>query len=51
MRIRAVVTGAAGRMGRQVLAALSREPDVEVVGGVDIREQKVPVDPDRGERM
>ncbi|MEW5865526.1 MAG: 4-hydroxy-tetrahydrodipicolinate reductase [Bacillota bacterium] len=49
--IRTIVTGAAGRMGRQVLAALSREPDVELVGGVDIREQKVLVDPDRGDRV
>lgn len=51
MRIRAIVAGAVGRMGRQVLAALSREPDVELVGGVDIREQKVLVDPDRGDQV
>lgn len=49
--IRAIVTGAAGRMGRQVLAALSREPGVELVGGVDIRGQKIIVDPDRGDQV
>jgi 4-hydroxy-tetrahydrodipicolinate reductase len=35
--IRVVVHGAAGRMGREVLAALSREKDMEPVGGVDIK--------------
>lgn len=47
MKIRAIVTGAAGRMGRQVVAALSRESDVELVGGVDMREHRLLVDPDR----
>ncbi len=48
-KIRAIVTGAAGRMGRQVLAALSREPDIEVVGGVDIRDQSLLIDPERSD--
>ncbi|MCE2464410.1 MAG: 4-hydroxy-tetrahydrodipicolinate reductase, partial [Dehalococcoidia bacterium] len=34
---RVVVNGAAGRMGREVIAALCREPDMEPVGGVDIK--------------
>ncbi|MDK2931522.1 MAG: 4-hydroxy-tetrahydrodipicolinate reductase [Bacillota bacterium] len=46
-RIRVVVAGAAGRMGRQVLAAVSREPDMELVGGVDVREGRVPIDAER----
>ncbi len=48
-RIRVIVAGAAGRMGRQVVAAVSREPDMALVGGVDVREQRVPVDPERGD--
>lgn len=46
-RIRVVVAGAAGRMGRQVLAAVSSEPDMELVGGVDVREGRVPIDAER----
>ncbi len=49
-KIRAAVSGAAGRMGRQVLAALSREQDIELVGGVDVRGQTLLVDPDRSDR-
>jgi 4-hydroxy-tetrahydrodipicolinate reductase len=33
--IRVVVAGALGRMGREVSAALHRDPEIEVVGGVD----------------
>ncbi|MGO0123143.1 4-hydroxy-tetrahydrodipicolinate reductase [Desulfothermobacter acidiphilus] len=33
--IRVVVTGAAGRMGREVVKAVSRTPGMEVVGAVD----------------
>ncbi|MGE5586957.1 MAG: 4-hydroxy-tetrahydrodipicolinate reductase [Clostridia bacterium] len=46
-RIRVVVAGAAGRMGRQVVAAVSRQPDMELLGGVDVKEGKVPIDPER----
>lgn len=34
-RIRIIVHGAMGRMGREVVASMSREPDMEVVGGAD----------------
>ena len=34
---RVVVNGAAGRMGQEVIAALCREPDMEPVGGADIK--------------
>ena len=34
--LRAIVHGAAGRMGRETLAALSRDPDLEPVGAVDL---------------
>ncbi len=34
--IRVVVTGALGKMGREVLAAISREPDLKPAGGVDL---------------
>ena len=54
--IRVVVNGAAGRMGREIVAALQREPDMEPVGGVDIiggdsldlpdGSQKIPLSPD-----
>ncbi len=33
-RIRVAVTGALGRMGREVIAAVARQPDMAVVGGV-----------------
>ena len=35
--IKVVVQGAAGRMGREVVAAICREPDMEPVGAVDLR--------------
>ena len=35
--IRVVVHGASGRMGREVINALSREPEVEVVGAVELQ--------------
>ena len=35
--IRVAVNGAAGRMGREVIAALCREPDLEPVGGIDVK--------------
>lgn len=34
-KIRVIVHGALGRMGREVVASMSREPDMVVVGGVD----------------
>ena len=36
-RIRVLVTGACGRMGREVLDAVSGEDDLELVGAVDIQ--------------
>jgi len=33
--IRAVVHGASGRMGREIITALCREPEIEVVGAVE----------------
>jgi len=50
-RIRVVVTGAAGRMGRQVMAAVSRESDMELVGGVDVKGGTVPIDPERTDEV
>ncbi|MFH1537807.1 MAG: 4-hydroxy-tetrahydrodipicolinate reductase [bacterium] len=35
-KIRVVVSGASGRMGRQVVCAVSAEKDMRVVGGVDV---------------
>ena len=35
--IRVVVNGALGRMGIEVIKAVCREPDMELVGGVDLR--------------
>jgi 4-hydroxy-tetrahydrodipicolinate reductase len=35
--IRVVVHGAAGRVGREVVSAVSREPDLKLVGAVDIK--------------
>jgi len=35
-KIRVMVNGASGKMGQTVIAALSQEPDMEIVGGVDI---------------
>jgi len=37
MTIRVVVHGAAGRMGQEIANGLSREPDIKVVGAVDIK--------------
>ncbi|MBI2831833.1 MAG: 4-hydroxy-tetrahydrodipicolinate reductase [Chloroflexi bacterium] len=34
--IKVVVHGAAGRMGQEIIRALSREPELQVVGGVDV---------------
>ncbi|MEW6033980.1 MAG: 4-hydroxy-tetrahydrodipicolinate reductase [Chloroflexota bacterium] len=34
-KVRVIVHGALGRMGREVTAGLSREPDIQIVGGVD----------------
>ncbi len=36
--ISVVVTGAAGRMGREVVKAVLKEPDLVLVGAVDVRE-------------
>lgn len=36
--IRVVVTGAAGRMGREVVKAISTAPDMELVAAVDMKE-------------
>jgi dihydrodipicolinate reductase len=36
-KIRVVVNGASGKMGQTVIAALSSEPDIEIVGAVDIK--------------
>ncbi|MBI4308294.1 MAG: 4-hydroxy-tetrahydrodipicolinate reductase [Chloroflexi bacterium] len=35
--IKVVVQGASGRMGREVLTALCRDPDIEPVGAVDVK--------------
>ncbi|MGC8971805.1 MAG: 4-hydroxy-tetrahydrodipicolinate reductase [bacterium] len=35
--IRVIVCGAYGRMGQEVIKAVSKEDDMEVVGGVDVR--------------
>lgn len=35
-RIRVVVTGALGKMGQVILTTVSRQPDMEAVGGVDL---------------
>jgi 4-hydroxy-tetrahydrodipicolinate reductase len=40
MTIRVVVHGAAGRMGQEIINGLSREPDIQVVGAVDIKVEK-----------
>ncbi len=36
-KIKVMVHGASGKMGQTVIAALSQEPDMELVGAVDIR--------------
>ena len=36
-KIRVMVNGASGKMGQTVIAALSVEPDMELVGAVDIK--------------
>jgi 4-hydroxy-tetrahydrodipicolinate reductase len=35
-RVRVAVSGAAGRMGREICAAIARDPDLELVGGIDL---------------
>jgi len=42
-RIRVAVTGALGKMGREVLAAVSKEADLELVGGIDRVDPAQPV--------
>ena len=43
--LRVIVHGAMGRMGRETLGALSRDPDLEPVGAIDIppREDELPL--------
>lgn len=36
-KIKAVVNGASGKMGQVVAATLAKEPDIQVVGGVDVK--------------
>jgi len=36
-RVRVVVHGASGRMGQEVISALCQEPDLQIVGAVDIK--------------
>ncbi|NLS45100.1 MAG: 4-hydroxy-tetrahydrodipicolinate reductase [Firmicutes bacterium] len=43
MKIKTIVTGIAGRMGKQVASALIQESDIELVGGVDLKNQSIPV--------
>jgi 4-hydroxy-tetrahydrodipicolinate reductase len=43
MKIKTIVTGAAGRMGRQVVSALQQQPDIQMVGGVDLQKQDITV--------
>lgn len=43
MMIKTIVTGVAGRMGRQVAAALLEQPDVRLVGGIDLEEQDLSI--------
>ncbi len=41
MKIRTIITGMAGRMGRQVASALAHESDIQLVGGVDLKMQNI----------
>jgi 4-hydroxy-tetrahydrodipicolinate reductase len=41
MSIRVIVHGASGKMGQMVIGAICREPDITVVGGVDVKIEKV----------
>jgi 4-hydroxy-tetrahydrodipicolinate reductase len=41
MNIKTIVTGVAGRMGRQVAAALTQESDIQLAGGVDLETQNI----------
>lgn len=43
MRIKTIVTGAAGRMGRQVASALVQESDIQLVGGIDLKKQNISI--------
>ena len=36
MSIRVIICGAAGRMGREVVKAVHSDPELEVVGAVDV---------------
>jgi len=36
-RVRVVVHGASGRMGQEVISALCQEPDLQIVGAVDLK--------------
>jgi dihydrodipicolinate reductase len=38
--IKVVIYGAAGRVGQEMLNGLHREPDIQVVGAVDIKAAK-----------
>ncbi len=41
--IKVVVHGAAGRMGQEIIAGLGRQPDMQVVGGVDLKADKAAI--------
>ena len=51
MTIKTIVTGALGRMGRQVTAALFREPDIQPVGGVDLKTETITLDSGRDKHL
>jgi 4-hydroxy-tetrahydrodipicolinate reductase len=44
-KIRVVVSGAAGRMGQEVISALCQEPELQIVGAIDLKaaEDKLPL--------
>jgi 4-hydroxy-tetrahydrodipicolinate reductase len=41
MKIKTIITGAAGRMGKQVASALMQESDIQLVGGVDLEKENI----------
>jgi len=41
MKIKTIITGAAGRMGKQVASALMQESDIQLVGGVDLKKENI----------
>jgi 4-hydroxy-tetrahydrodipicolinate reductase len=41
MSIRVVIHGASGKMGQMVISAICREPDITLVGGVDVNIENV----------